>query len=131
MLNLHAREAPEALFVADEVVDVAPLDDLIGTQVDTATRTFIKVDVQGFELHVLLGGAGMLARSTLVQIEMSLFPVYESAPTYRDILEHMERQGFGLVGIEPGFAARTGLLLQMDGLFASRDAVAILREARP
>lgn len=130
MLELHAREAPEARYIVDEVVDIATLDDLLRPRVLRATPTLTKIDVQGYELQVLAGGTETLAGSSLVQLEMSLLPVYDGAPTYRDILEYMEQQGFQLVGIAPGFAARTGLLLQVDGLFASQDAAATLWKHR-
>ena len=58
----------------------------------------------------------------LIQLEMSLLPLYESAPSYREILDAMERRGFRLVGIEPGFASPTGALLQADGLFTTNEA---------
>jgi FkbM family methyltransferase len=119
MLNLHARSAPEARYVADERVEVATLDDLVQAQCGDPAAVFTKIDVQGYELQVLAGGEATLARSTLVQLEMSLLPLYDTAPSYREILDFMAQHGFRLVGIEPGFASPTGALLQADGLFAT------------
>jgi FkbM family methyltransferase len=130
MLELHAHEAPAAQYVADELVDVATLDDIALPHLQHGAATFTKIDVQGYELQVLAGGPTTVARSSLVQIEMSLSPLYEGAPTYRDILEAMGQRGFQLVGIEPGFAAHTGLLLQADGLFATDRAAGSLRGHR-
>jgi len=118
MLDAHAESAPDAQYVADEPVDVATLDDLVEPHLGDAASVFTKIDVQGFELHVLAGADATLARSTMVQIEMSLVPLYEAAPAYRQILDCMEELGFFLVGVEPGFASGTGVLLQADGLFA-------------
>lgn len=75
-----------------------------------------------------MGGEATLARSALVQLEMSLLPLYDAAPSYRKILEYMAQHGFQLVGIEPGFASPTGALLQADGLFATEDATRSLQE---
>jgi FkbM family methyltransferase len=127
MLDLHIRAAPEAQYVADETVDVATLDDLAEPHTTNGAALFTKVDVQGYELQVLGSGALTLARSTLVQLEMSLSPLYAMAPTHRDVLEFMGQRGFELVGIETGFADPSGLLLQVDGLFASGDATRSLR----
>lgn len=127
MLDLHIRAAPEAQYVADEHVDVATLDDLVEPYLAGGATLFTKVDVQGYELQVLAGATVTLARSVLVQLEMSLMPLYVTAPTYGDILEFMGRREFHLVGIEPGFAHPSGLLLQADGLFASETAVRSLR----
>ncbi len=130
MLELHDRVAPEARYVFDEHVDVATLDDLVQPHVRDGLTLFTKADVQGYELQVLAGGTATLARSSLVQLEMSLIPLYETAPTHRDVLEFMGQRGFQLVGIEPGFAAPTGLLLQADGLFAPDHATRSLQGVR-
>jgi FkbM family methyltransferase len=130
MLDLHTHAAPKATFVGDEQVEVAMLDDLVRLRGLDGATVFTKVDVQGYELQVLAGGSEALTRSSLVQLEMSLLPLYETGPTHRDILEYMEGRGFLLVGIEPGFASPTGLLLQADGLFAAEREVRSLQAIR-
>jgi FkbM family methyltransferase len=131
MLDLHARAAPEAKYIAEELVDVATLDDLVRSHLHDGDRVFTKVDVQGYELQVLAGASTTLDRSSLVQLEMSLLPLYEAAPTYREVIEFMEQHGFHLVGLEPGIAAQTGALLQTDGLFAADRAARVLQAAEP
>ena len=130
MLDLHARVAPNATFVADEPVDISRLDDLVEPQVRDAVSVFTKVDVQGFELEVLAGGPATLGRSSLVQLEMSFLPLYDGAPTYKDVLEIMGQNGFLLVGIEPGLASGSGLLLQADGLFAPEPEIRRLQASQ-
>ncbi len=122
MLDLHARAAPKARYVAEERVDLLPLDELVQPHVGQMRSMLTKVDVQGYELQVLEGGSETLGRSSLVQLEMSLLPIYETAPTYREVLQFMEERAFQLVGLEPVFAAPTGVLLAVDGLFASEQA---------
>ncbi len=112
VLDLHAHSVPKAQYVADEPIEVAILDDLVQPQLGNPAAVFTKADVQGYELQVLAGGEATLARSTLVQLEMSLLPLYETAPSYREILDFMAQHGFRLVGIRPGFASPTGALLQ-------------------
>jgi FkbM family methyltransferase len=123
MLELHARSAPEAMYVGDERVELVALDDLVLGQIEDTAVLFTKMDVQGYELQVLAGAEATLRRSALVQLEMSLLPLYETAPSYRDVLDAMGTRGFRLVGIEPGFASPTGLLLQADGLFVGDAAI--------
>lgn len=129
MLELHARAAPVARVVGMERVQMATLDALVQPLLGEAQSVFTKVDVQGYELLVLEGGSATLSRSVLVQLEMSLFPLYESAPTYQDVIEFMKRRGYQLVGLEPGIASSTGLLLQADGLFARDEACRTLQSA--
>jgi FkbM family methyltransferase len=127
MLELHNRAAPSARYIAEESVEVGVLDELVSSQVGRDDIILTKIDVQGYELQVLAGGPVTLARSSLVQLEMSLLPLYEGAPTFEGVLEFMGRHGFRLVGIEPGFADRTGVLLQADGIFAAQHVIRSLQ----
>ncbi|MDP9225708.1 MAG: FkbM family methyltransferase, partial [Actinomycetota bacterium] len=127
MLDLHARSAPNAHYVAEERVDIAPLDELVRPLFGDVRHMFMKLDVQGYELQVLEGGLETLGRSSLVQLELSVLPIYETAPTYRDVLQFMEEHGFRLVGMEPVFMSPTGLLLAADGIFASAQAARTLQ----
>ena len=131
MLDEHARAAPNARYVAEERVDVLPLDELVKPLWGHMRSMFTKVDVQGYELKVLEGGFETVGRSSLVQLEMSLLPIYETAPTYQEVLQFMGEHAFQLVGLEPVFAAPTGVLLAADGLFASDEAARSLQGVGP
>jgi FkbM family methyltransferase len=131
MLDLHRSAAPEANYVGEERVEVRTLDSVAQPHRESGDRVFMKIDVQGFELQVLEGGPETLSGSSMVQVEMSLIPLYEGAPTYEDVLAVLGRKGLQLVGIEPGIADRSGMLLQMDGLFVAEDAVRMLQGVRP
>jgi len=121
MLDLHAREAPTAGYVAVEDVAVERLDVSSAHSVQRARSPFLKVDVQGYEAEVLQGAAGILDRLVGMQLELSLTPLYQDAPHYRQLLSAVSDLGFDLVGLEPGFTATDGRLLQADGLFARRE----------
>jgi FkbM family methyltransferase len=127
LLDGVARAAPEARFIGDEEVQVATLDDLVQPHLRDVRTVFTKLDVQGYELQALRGGSATLDRSSIVQLEMSLLPIYQTAPSYREVIQFMEQHGFQLVGLEPGLAAPTGSLLQADGLFASAHAARLLQ----
>ena len=119
MLELHARVAPQARIVTDEEVRIATIDALVRPYLTDRSAIFTKIDVQGYELEVLAGGSDILSQSPLVQLEMSLIPLYEGGCTYPDVLKFMGEQGFSLIGIEPGLSSATGVLLQADGIFAA------------
>ena len=46
---------------------------------------FLKIDVQGAELHVLAGGHRTLARSAVVQLEVAMLPYNKGAPTILEV----------------------------------------------
>jgi hypothetical protein len=58
---------------------------------------------------------------------MSLLPLYEAGASYQAVLEFMSQHGLQLIGIEPGIADRTGILLQADGIFAAEEAIRSLQ----
>ena len=73
--------APQSGFVGDEKVPVRRLDRVLPETVDLdGRRTFLKLDVQGYERAVLDGAEGLFRDGVLVgvQTEMSLVPLYEA-----------------------------------------------------
>jgi FkbM family methyltransferase len=118
MLPRHEAAAPEVRYVGAIDVPIRRLDTLWDEIVPTDAVPFIKVDVQGFEGGVLDGATESLQRTTGLQLEISLVPLYQGALSMREVLERTEELGMQLVYVQPGFAdPRTGELLQMDGIF--------------
>ena len=81
-------------------------------------RALLKADVQGFELEVLRGSERTLEQVELVEVELSLVPLYAGAPLLPEVYEHLRERGFALVGLEPVLLDPAGAVLQLDGLFA-------------
>ena len=117
MLPLHETNAPDARVIGRELVTVRRLDDLLSAEIGAASRPFLKIDVQGFESEVLDGASLVLPRIVGMQVELSLFPVYQDAPTFHELLDRLLREGFVLAGLEPVFVAADGRVLMVDGIF--------------
>ena len=117
MREAHLSAAPWSRYRGTEKVSIMRLDDIFSAYcVDD--RSLLKLDVQGYEEHVLRGAETSLPAIHGVQLEMSLVPLYAGSWGFMDAVEHFSRLGFDLVGLEPGFYNRaTGRLLQVDGLF--------------
>ena len=82
-----------------------------------AARLF-KLDVQGYELRVLAGAAGMLAAVGVVETELSVVPLYQGQPLLADMVRALDEAGFALAALEPILRDwRTGEHLQFDGVF--------------
>lgn len=114
----HLRSAPESAYVGTEEVETARLDSLWEGLVRAGERVFLKLDVQGFEMHVLRGAERALAELRGVQAELALAHLYEGDSPWRAVVERLGELGFELAGVEPGFAdPESGRMLQFDGVF--------------
>ena len=121
MLETHTNAQPKSRFIGTETASQERLDDLLpDLGVDPNGRTFLKVDVQGYERAVLDGASGLLSNRAIIglQLELSLVPLYGGAMTYREGLDRAEGLGMMLMGLDPVFAdAESGQLLQLDAVF--------------
>ncbi len=113
---------PKAKAMTEEEVATRRLDDVMDEFADLGDRPlFLKVDTQGNELEVIRGAAGALDRIVAIQLEMSLVPMYEGESVYLVLLNELDRLGFDLHLVLPGYFSRAlGRQLQFDGLFIRR-----------
>src|SRR5215211_4255734 len=68
----HRASAPDSVYIGTETVPTAQLDSIWDEVARDGDRVFLKLDVQGYEMHVLRGAAGHLDRVTGVQAELAL-----------------------------------------------------------
>lgn len=98
-----SRSLPPEVSATFEVIRKVPVTL---SRLDTIFRdhgdpTFIKVDVQGYELEVLKGAGELLGRSIGVELETRVLRHYENLPTPTDLCEFMANAGFDLVKLSP------------------------------
>ena len=118
LLPAHSDAAPESAYVDTIDTDIDCLDNVFDRYVPGEKRAFLKIDTQGYEWNVLNGAEKSLKRIDGLLLEMSLLPLYEGQRLWRDILERLEREGFVLWQILPGFSdPKSGRTLQFDGIF--------------
>jgi FkbM family methyltransferase len=118
MKAAHLSAAPESRYVATEQVALRRLDELLPAILADPGPLFLKLDTQGYEAEVLKGAEGILSRVVAIQMEISLVPLYQDAPTLVQIVSAMGDLGFHLFQVVTGFRdGVTGQLLQLDGMF--------------
>lgn len=118
LLDNHISASPASAYVDSETVKLSTLDTAASKYIERDDRVFLKIDVQGFERQVLAGATEILPQVKGIQLELSLVPLYESQPIYREMIEFLEKLGYELYALVPGFTEhKTGKLLQMDGIF--------------
>jgi FkbM family methyltransferase len=114
----HLQSAPESAYVGTETVRTARLDSVWEEVARGAAYPFLKLDVQGFEMHVLRGAERSLGRLRGLQAELPLASLYEGDRPWREVVDHLGEHGFALAGVEPGFEdPASGRMLQFDGVF--------------
>ncbi len=88
----------------EEVVEVSTLDGEFPGP-GYARSAFLKLDTQGFDLDVLSGGAAMLERVSVLQLEVSQLALYERMPTLEESVAAVRGRGFDIIGFFPVVAA--------------------------
>jgi hypothetical protein len=68
------------------------------------------------------GATAILPSIKGIKLELSLVPLYKGQVLFKEMIDIVEKLGYELYGIEPGFTAeKTGRMLQMDGIFFKPD----------
>ena len=101
---------------ADEAVPVHRLD---GVYADLAarhdfSRPFLKIDTQGYDLHVLRGAVGVLNHMVGLQTEVSFKPLYDEMPDVTESLAAIRAAGFEVAGMYPVVRDGSGAMIEMD-----------------
>ena len=111
--------APESGYTGVDDVEVRRLDDVADP---SWSRPFaLKLDTQGFEMHVLRGAERTLQDTALVMVELSLVPLYRGGASLTETYQYLEAQGFRCISIVQGFADNArNELLQVDGIFREK-----------
>lgn len=82
----------------------------------------LKVDVQGFELHVLRGAGDRLRDFEVVILEVSIIRI-GPVPIFAEVLEFMAQRGFRLYDFLPMYyRPLDGALWQGDAFFVREDS---------
>ena len=91
--------------------------------------SFLKLDVQGYELEVLKGAQDALLRTEFVLLEVSLIPINKGCPLVADVVNFMSERGFRLYDFCSQIRRPDLVLWQADFLFVSQQSP-LLPESR-
>lgn len=79
-------------------VKVAPLHHTI-TSEDVIRPSLMKIDVQGYEMEVLVGSQKLFSCLDYIYVELSFVELYAGQPLVSEVLEYLSKNNFGLVGV--------------------------------
>lgn len=96
-------------------VEVKTLSDFILTQ-QPAFPFLLKLDTQGFDMEVINGCLEELKDCVGILCEVSVIPLYQGQPAWRDVISRLEQLGFGVVGLYPVNRTRSMQVIEFDCL---------------
>ncbi|SDK51309.1 FkbM family methyltransferase [Streptomyces indicus] len=116
MLPRHREAAPQSAYTGRQQAEVRRIDELWEQITAPGERIFLKLDVQGYEAHVLRGLGEFADEIAGLQMETSLVPLYEGGLLFDDALARVRGElGMKVMSIVPGFTEpASGRMLQCD-----------------
>jgi FkbM family methyltransferase len=94
----------------------------LDTLLEDTAPDLLKLDVQGYELEVLMGASRTLRHCEVALLETSLIPVNRGAPLAAEVISFMDTSGFRLVDFCSQIRLQDGALWQTDLLFISNSS---------
>lgn len=120
--NIQKELFPDTEEIGTITVNVHRLDDFCSRWAGRS-RQLLKIDVQGFELNVLLGASKTLQSCAYVYVECSEAPLYVGQALRIDVQTYLEDHGFICIGRYNESWSR-GNLVQADYLFVKAQSSA-------
>jgi FkbM family methyltransferase len=118
MTEKHIRAFPGTACWKPTQVSVTTLDDWASSQ-ELETPIFVKMDVQGYEAHVICGGHATIGQAVLVLAEVSFVELYAGQCLFEELHDRLRGLGFRCVGMANLLCDPiSGRALQADALFA-------------
>ena len=113
----HVQNFPYANQRTPITVSIDTLDNLLAVK-EFSGSVLINIDVQGYEKAVIEGGGSVLARASVLLVEVSFEELYEGQPLFGDICSALMTLGFRYAGSFDQLASPiTGHILQQDAIF--------------
>jgi FkbM family methyltransferase len=103
-------------------IQIRTLDDVMAEEpgLSAAKSIYLKLDVQGYERKVLDGAHTVLPRVAALQTELSVLPLYQGVPDYKELMAYIERLGYVLSFIPSHNYEQFPDMIDFDGHFVQR-----------
>lgn len=99
-------------------VRLSTLDDALGSELATMSKDILlKLDTQGYEDRVLLGGAKILAEASACLLEVCIEPLYDDQADFLELTRLLHVGGFHYAGNFEQTYAHDGRVIFLDSVF--------------
>jgi FkbM family methyltransferase len=116
MADLHKRNFPYATDERQTTIEIRRMDEAL-SKVQLQAPILVKLDVQGYEDKVILGGPQVLSAAAVVITEVSFEPLYVGQPLFDQIHEMLQALGFTYRGNWDQLRGLDGRVLQSDAIY--------------
>lgn len=117
MSDLHKTNFDFATNTAKQVIQVRRADEVLDFS-KLKKNILTKIDVQGFEDQVILGGEELLKNSKVVICEVSFKELYKDQKLFADIFDMIRSLGFTYMGnYDQVYNNETGAIIGGDAIF--------------
>ena len=117
MEELHKEVFPQTEHTTLEKIEIRRLDD-ISKELDIVDNLLVKIDVQGFEDKVILGGERVISMASVLIVETSFQSLYRRQHLFDMIYAMLRERGFKYMGgEEPLRNPLDGSILACDSVF--------------
>lgn len=121
MEELLKRAFPFTSHATAQRIKIRRLDDIVN-ELDIVENVLVKIDVQGTEDKVIMGGEQLLSRASVLIVETCFEPLYKGQPLFDNIYEMLRQRGFVYTGNEsPERNPENGRILYCDSVFSRPD----------
>jgi len=121
--RFETREHQDGFYtMKDRKVPQVTLDSL-WEKCNLRGPAFLKIDVQGGELEVIKGAKDCLSNFEFIKLEVGVIEQYVGQPIFNEYISVMAENGFVLFDIITCHFAMTGMLAQLDLVFAKKDGI--------
>lgn len=122
MAPLHKKLYPKSKDIKTESIEIKRLDDI--NDITLEKNILIKMDVQGFEDKVILGGKKTIEKAAVIIIETSFVTLYENQPLFDNIYSMLTGLGFSYHGDAGRHYSRfSNKLIYEDSVFLKRGLI--------
>jgi len=119
MSDDHVKSYPKTIDSSVISVPIRRLDD-VAIELGLSGQMLIKIDVQGYEKNVIIGGRAVIRQAKVVVVETSIKSLYEGDSSFRDLFTMLSELGFEYYGsLEQLIDPKTGAVLQQDAIFVN------------
>ena len=112
----HLISEPKSKYIRREKILIKKLDGL-NEIFKNYNNIYLKIDTQGYEENILNGAKSLIKSIKGLQLEMSVYPLYEGQLLFNKFFEKLEKLDFEIWDIERTFSnPNTGKILQIDAI---------------